>query len=77
MKIQNSGQGEFKMQALYVAWLLLLVTKANNDAAGEHQWGQRTDFNFITKEEVKSAELKLNNRPMKKFNFQSPDTTIL
>ncbi len=33
---------------------------------------KKTDFNFVTKEEIKSAERKLNNRPMKKFNFQTP-----
>lgn len=33
---------------------------------------KKTDFNFISKEEVKSAEQKLNNRPMKKFNFETP-----
>lgn len=33
---------------------------------------KKTDFSTISDEEVKSVEQKLNNRPMKKFNFETP-----
>jgi transposase, IS30 family len=33
---------------------------------------KQTDFSLVTKEDVRTVEQKLNNRPMKKFNFQTP-----
>jgi IS30 family transposase len=33
---------------------------------------KKTDFSTITNQEIKSIERKLNNRPKKRLNFETP-----
>lgn len=37
---------------------------------------KKTDLNFITHQQVKKVEQKLNNRPVRKFNYQTPNQVL-
>lgn len=37
---------------------------------------KKTDLTFITHQQVKAVERKLNNRPVRKFNYQTPNQVL-
>ena len=37
---------------------------------------KKTDLTFITHQQVKAVERKLNNRPIRKFNYQTPNQVL-
>ena len=37
---------------------------------------KKTDLTFITHQQVREVEQKLNNRPVRKFNYQTPNQVL-
>ena len=40
-------------------------------------FNKKTDFTSITKAEIKSVQNKINNRPMRMFNYKTPNEIFL
>jgi IS30 family transposase len=40
-------------------------------------FNKKTDFTSITKDEIKSVQNKINNRPMRMFNYKTPNEVFL
>ena len=38
---------------------------------------KKTDFNGVTKNEIKKVEIKINNRPVRKFDYKTPNEVYL
>lgn len=38
---------------------------------------KKTNLNFVTSDQIKQVEKKLNNRPVRKFNYQTPNQVLL
>ena len=37
---------------------------------------KKTDLTFISEQQIKEVEQKLNNRPVRKFNYQTPNQVL-
>lgn len=52
-------------------------TVENRNGVIRRFYPKKTDFNLVTKKEIKAVEKRLNNRPVRKFGYMTPNEVLL